>query len=240
MTCGNNAFASAYGPSINDPLGFVAYSINNDTQIFTDSFTDINIGIMSILLASASDIRRRILTDAGVDIEVVVSGLDEGNIFRAHKDLAPGALARMLAREKARIVSEKYPGRIAIGADQILRHGNDLLQKPVGMLGIRERLELLRGDVHTLHCAVAIACNRGVPFEHDETVLLVMRKFSDAVLEEYIAHGGDSLAQSVGAYRLEDRGIALFERIEGNYHAALGLPILPLLEALRTLEAISK
>ena len=218
----------------------MAYSIDNDTQIFTDSFTDISIGTMSILLASASDIRRRILADAGVDVEVIVSGLDEENIFRAREDLAPGALARTLAREKARIVSEKHAGRITIGADQILRHRNNLLQKPVGMLGVRERLELLRGDVHTLHCAVAIACNGGIPFEHDETVLLVMRKFSDAALEEYIAHGGDSLAQSVGAYRLEDRGLALFERIEGNYHAALGLPILPLLEALRTLEAVDK
>lgn len=240
MTCGNNAFISTYGPCTNALGGFVAYSIDNDTQIFTDSFTDISIGTMSILLASASDIRRRILADAGVDVEVIVSGLDEENIFRAREDLAPGALARTLAREKARIVSEKHAGRITIGADQILRHRNNLLQKPVGMLGVRERLELLRGDVHTLHCAVAIACNGGIPFEHDETVLLVMRKFSDAALEEYIAHGGDSLAQSVGAYRLEDRGLALFERIEGNYHAALGLPILPLLEALRTLEAVDK
>lgn len=195
---------------------------------------------MSILLASASDIRHRILKDAGVDAEVIVSGLDEEDIFRTRSDLAPGALARMLAREKARIVSEKHPGRITIGADQILRHKNRLLQKPVGETGVRERLGLLRGDVHTLHCAVAIARDGEIPFEHDETVLLVMRKFSDAVLEEYLAHGGDSLAQSVGAYRLEDRGIALFERIEGSFHAALGLPILPLLEALRTLGAIDK
>ncbi|MCY4031933.1 MAG: Maf family protein [Hyphomicrobiales bacterium] len=218
----------------------MAYSINNDTQRLTDSFTDITTVAMSILLASASDIRHRILKDAGVDVEVITSGLDEDDIFRNHSNLAPGALARMLAREKARIVSEKHPGRIIIGADQILRHKNCLLQKPVGETGVLARLGLLRGDVHTLHCAVAIACDGEIPFEHDETVLLVMRKFSDAVLEEYIAHGGDSLAQSVGAYRLEDRGIALFERIEGNFHAALGLPILPLLEALRTLGAIDK
>ena len=195
---------------------------------------------MSILLASTSDIRHRILKDAGVNVEVVASGLDEDDIFRACPDFAPGALARKLAREKARIVSEKHSGRITIGADQILRHKNLLLQKPVDEAGVRERLGLLRGDVHTLHCAVAIALNGEIPFEHDETVLLVMRKFSDAVLEEYISHGGDSLVESVGAYRLEDRGIALFERIEGNYHAALGLPLLPLLEALLTLGAISK
>lgn len=240
MTCGNNTFVSSYMFFINGLWVFVAYSINNDTQVFTDSLTDVSIGIMSILLASASDIRRRILTDSGVDVEVIVSGLDEESIFRTRRCLAPGALARMLAREKARIVSEKYPERIIIGADQILRYGNNLLQKPVGMSGVRERLELLRGDAHTLHCAVAIAYNGGIPFEHDETVLLVMRKFSDVALEEYIAHGGNSLAQSVGAYRLEDKGLALFERIEGSYHAALGLPILPLLEALRTLGAMNK
>ena len=240
MICVNIAFVSMHNPSVNELYTFVAYSINSDTQRFTDSLTDINIGTMSILLASVSDIRRRILEDAGVDVEVVVSGLDEESIFRSREDLAPGSLARTLAREKARIVSEKHPGRITIGADQILRHRNNLLQKPVGMLGVRERLELLRGDVHTLHCAVAIARDGSIPFEHDETVLLVMRKISNVALEEYIAYGGEALARSVGAYRLEDRGLALFERIEGNYHAALGLPLLPLLEALRTLGAINK
>ena len=195
---------------------------------------------MSILLASSSDIRYQILKNAGVDVEVLASGLDEDGIFQTYSDLAPGALARMLAREKARIVSEKYLGRIIIGADQILRHKNCLLQKPISETDVHKRLDLLRGDVHTLHCAVVIARNSEILFEHDENVLLVMRKFSDAVLKEYIAHSGDSLAQSVGAYRLEDRGIALFERIEGDFHAALGLPILPLLEALRTLGAINK
>lgn len=212
-----------------------------ETQEFTDSFTDMNTIGMPILLASSSDIRRRILEDIGVSTEVVKSGLNEDNIFCSQGNLAPGVLARKLAQEKARIVSEKYRGRITIGADQILQHKNYLLQKPENnIVAIRERLKLLRGNAHTLHCAVIISQDGNTLFEHDETVLLVMRKFSDAALEEYLGHGGIALAQSVGAYRLEERGLSLFEHIEGNFHAALGLPVLPLLEALRTLGAVSK
>ena len=194
-----------------------------------------------LILASGSSIRRRILEQAGVAFDCIVPGLDESVILeQSRNEKSIGALARHLAREKALLVSKQEKGRIVLGADQILRHHDDLLQKPEGLAGVRERLLRLRGDVHMLHSGSALVRDGEILWEHDEACIMIMRKFSDDVLEAYLSHGGEELAESVGGYRLEDQGISLFERIEGDYFAALGLPLLPLLIALRALGVAQK
>ena len=194
-----------------------------------------------LILASGSAIRRRILEQAGVDFECVVSGVDESSILsQSWGEKSVGVVARHLAREKALRVSSQAPGRIVLGADQILRHHDELLQKPEDIAAVRERLLRLRGDVHVLHSAASLVRDGDILWEHDEACIMVMRKFSDDALEAYLSHGGEALAESVGGYRLEDQGISLFERIEGDYFAALGLPLLPLLIALRALGVAPK
>lgn len=191
----------------------------------------------SLILASGSPIRRDLLEGAGVGFEVVPSGVDEGRVLESAGEMDFGERALLLAREKAKAVSGAHPGRLVLGADQILRFEDEQLHKPESMEQARARLLRLRGQAHLLHGAAALARDKEILWEHEESVLLVMRKFSEEWLDEYLAAEGEALLSSVGAYRLEGRGIALFERVEGDYFSALGLPLLPLLRALRALGA---
>lgn len=189
-----------------------------------------------LILASSSLIRQQILGKVGVEFEVIPSGLDEDAILQKERCLKSfDELAMSLAREKCLKVSKAFPGRVVLGADQILRHKQELLRKPENMEMVQKRLERLRNSAHVLYSAVAICREGRILWEHCESCLLIMRNFSDDVLHEYLSSGGRNLLKSVGAYRLEDSGICLFEHIEGDYFAALGLPLLPLLVALRNL-----
>ena len=92
---------------------------------------------------------------------------------------------------------------------------------------------MLRGQTHELHCAVALTRDGKVIFEQKETARLTMRLFNDEFLEAYLDLAGDAVTRSVGAYQVEKTGVHLFEKIEGDYFAILGLPLLSLLRALR-------
>ena len=195
-----------------------------------------------LILASASPIRKRILEAAGVPFDAAASGLDEkAALQQAGAGVeTPLDKARLLARQKSLVASRQAPGRLVLGADQLLSHDGVLLHKPADMPAARQRLQRLRGQAHRLHSAAALHRDGELLWEHGESCLLVMRKFTDDFLDDYLAAGGKALLASVGAYRLEAEGISLFERIEGDYFAALGLPLLPLLAALRALGAAPK
>ncbi len=186
-----------------------------------------------LVLASKSASRRALLQGAGIPIEVLATDIDERGI-EAKADVAdPGAVAALLAREKALAVSVQQPGRLVIGADQTLALGQRRFAKPADRAAAREQLKVLRGQSHTLHSAVAIVRDGKPVFEHCAVARLVMRAFSDGFLESYLDAAGDAVTASVGAYQVEGLGVHLFERIEGDHSTILGLPLLPLLAALR-------
>jgi septum formation protein len=188
-----------------------------------------------LVLASQSAVRRQVLTNAGLCFEVEAADVDETAIKQ--KLTATGAeageIAAALAAEKARTISGRRSGDLVIGADQILACGADLFDKPEGIAGARQHLQRLRGQTHQLHSAVCLARAGEVLWQHLEVPRLTMRDFSDAELEAYLAHSGDGILSSVGAYRLEDIGVQLFADIAGDYFSILGLPLLPLLAVLR-------
>jgi septum formation protein len=186
-----------------------------------------------LVLASKSEVRRATLAAAGVPLEVCPADIDERAVEADAGTRDPGAIAALLAGEKACAVAKKMPGRLVLGADQTLALGQRLFTKPADVSAAREQLKMMRGQSHELHAAITLARDGAVVFEHCEVARLTMRAFSDEFLDAYIDAAGVALTASVGAYQVERSGIHLFERIEGDHFTILGMPILPLLDFLR-------
>jgi septum formation protein len=195
---------------------------------------------VKIVLASKSASRAAILARAGVAFDTADSGLDEAPL-KAELQAAganPLEIARRLAEAKATTVSAMRPADLVIGADSTIDLAGALIDKAASMAEARRRLASLRGRDHTLHAAVAAARAGAAIWRCVDSPKLTMRAFSDGFLDGYLARGGEALLSSVGCYFLEDEGAQLFEAIDGDYFAILGLPLLPLLAFLRTEGAI--
>ena len=191
-----------------------------------------------IVLASRSPVRLRLLRDAGIDVEAVPSIIDERAVEDAlGGELGPTDLAEMLAETKAQEVSGRRPGDVVVGADQVLSLDGDVLHKPDDMDGVRRRLLLLSGRTHTLHSAFVVMRDGAALARHAETAAMTMRDITPREVGQTLALDEDAMG-TVGAYRIEGPGIRLFERIEGDHFAVLGLPMLPLLAALRAAGAL--
>lgn len=187
-----------------------------------------------VILASRSAARSALLRGAGVPFATADSGVDE-TILKTEilsRGGSPAEVAAALAREKALAVSRTRPG-LVIGADQTLDFEGRLHDKPASLAEAAARLRAMRGRPHALHAAVAAARDGLVIWETLSTAELVMRAFSEAFLEAYLASEGEEVLSSVGAYRLEGPGVQLFSEIRGDYFTILGLPLTGLLELLR-------
>jgi septum formation protein len=188
-----------------------------------------------LILASGSAIRAEILRRAGVAFTVETSAVDEAEIksaFRAEQRPAVDC-AIALAEAKASRVSRRHAGALVIGADQILVCDGVWYDKPADRAAARDQLLALRGKRHELISAVCVMRDGERLWHVVERPALMVRKFSDGFLEDYLDTAGDAILASVGAYELEGRGVQLFERIDGDFFAILGLPLLPLLAFLR-------
>jgi septum formation protein len=187
-----------------------------------------------VILASRSAARSALLRGAGVSFEAADSGVDEAALKTAilAGGAGPAEVASALAREKALAVSRRGPG-LVIGADQTLDFEGRLHDKPLSLADAADRLRAMRGRAHRLHAAVAAARDGVVIWEALSSAELIMRSFSDAFLEAYLAGEGEEALSSVGAYRLEGPGVQLFSEIRGDYFTILGLPLTGLLELLR-------
>jgi septum formation protein len=186
-----------------------------------------------LVLASKSAIRHALLRDAGVPVEVQPADIDERTIEQRSPARDAGELAALLAREKARTIAARLPGRLVLGADQTLALGERRFSKPGDRAAARAQLKALRGRTHELHTAVALVRESTIVFEHREVARLTMRAFSDSFLESYLDAVGAAVTASVGGYQLERIGIQLFERVEGEHFVILGLPLVALLQYLR-------
>lgn len=190
---------------------------------------------MVIILASASSARQAILKNAGLTAESLPANIDERAAEQPLLQSGAGAndIAQALAMIKASHVSQQRPADLVIGADQTLEIEGERLTKPADMAAARRQLLKLSGKPHRLHSALACCRGGAVIWQHMETVTLTMRPLTPQEIGRYLAKVGETALASVGAYQIEGPGIQLFERIDGDYFAILGLPLLPLLTFLR-------
>jgi len=190
---------------------------------------------MRLILASQSAARRHMLSAAGVAFECVSPAIDEEAVKAGlrREGMSPRALAGRLAEAKALGTPAKAEA-LVIGADQILEcDDGSTLDKPGSRAQALAQLRLLSGKRHFLHSAAAIAEGGEIVWRGAETAALTVRALSAGFLETYLDAEYEAVRDSVGAYHVEGRGVALFAGIEGSHFAILGLPLLPLLGYLR-------
>jgi septum formation protein len=196
------------------------------------------LGDKPLILASQSGSRQALLKGAGIPFVAIPADIDERGVQAGSGLKHPGAVAALLAKSKALHVASKEGGRVVVGADQTLALKDRMFSKPAGRAQAADQLRALAGGTHELHSAIAIASDDKVLFEHVAVARLTMRKLSDEAIETYLDAAGAAVTTSVGAYQLEGVGVHLFERIEGDHFTILGLPLLPLLDALRKLSLV--
>ena len=188
---------------------------------------------MSLVLASGSAVRARLLRDAGLVFAVRPGAVDEAAVKQEYRAAGKSASDLALALAEAKASADCRAGETVIGADSVLVCGDDWFDKPADRAAARLHLQAMRGRAHQMVSAVAVARNGAVAWRHVETVTLVMRQLDDAFIDDYLARAGDAVLSSVGAYQIEALGVTLFERVDGDYFSVLGLPLLPLLGFLR-------
>ncbi len=191
--------------------------------------------VTMLILASQSTTRKALLQQAGLSFSSDPADIDERSLETAV--IAAGGdgrdVALRLAETKAATVAAPHPGAFVIGADQTLSLGTELLHKPADREAAAAQLDHLRGKTHRLHAAVALVRDDVLLWSGVESAELTLRDFTAEERDDVLAREGEMALSSVGGYRLEGPSIRLFETVTGDYFTILGLPLLPLLAALR-------
>jgi septum formation protein len=192
---------------------------------------------MRLILASQSSARRAILEAADIIFEAMAPMVDEESAKATLRrdGITPRNLADALAELKALKLSRRFPADLVLGCDQTLSlDDGTMFDKPESAIALKQQITALSGKIHNLWSAAVLAQGGTAIWRHIERCKMTVRPLSDAFIDEYIAAEGDALFGCVGGYRIEGRGVQLFSHIEGSHFGILGLPLLPLLDILRT------
>lgn len=186
-----------------------------------------------IVLASNSATRKAMLAGAGVAFEARGAMVDERAIEAELAGAPPGEVALALARAKALAVPAR--GTLVLGGDSLVVAGGRRFDKPADRAEAAEHLRFFSGRAMMLHSAAALARDGEIMWQHGALATLHVRDLSDDFIAAYLDAEWPEVGQSVGVFRIEAMGVQLFERIDGDYFTILGMPLLPVLGALRQL-----
>ena len=187
---------------------------------------------MELVLASTSPIRGTLLANAGVAYAAKAPGVDEAAIKAGFAD-DDAALTLALGEAKARAVSQRHPQALVIGSDSLISVDGRRFDKPAGRETAAEHLRSFSGKVMELTSSAVLVEGGRTVWSHASRARLKVRRLSEAFIQDYLDADWPEVSYCVGVFRLEGPGVQLFDQIEGDHFTILGLPLLPLLGALR-------
>ena len=193
-----------------------------------------------MILASQSASRQAMLAAAGVAFTAIPAHLDERALEAAMAGSPPGAVAAALARAKAQAVSLEYPGELVLGSDSLVEVAGRRFDKPASRAEAGAHLRFFSGKVMHLHSAAALARGGAQLWQCDVMAELHVLEISDIFIENYLASEWPAVSGCVGVFRIEGRGVQLFNKIEGDHFTVLGMPLLRVLGALRDLGELTR
>jgi len=173
------------------------------------------------------------LTAAGVEFLAVPAQIDERALEAEMVGAAPDKVALALARAKALAVSRNHPDQWVLGSDSLVEVSARRFDKPRSRAEAAEHLGFFSGKTMQLHSAAALARNGFTYWDHAEVAQLQVRHLSEAFIAAYLDAEWPAVAGCVGVFRIEGPGVQLFESITGSHFTVLGMPLLPVLGALR-------
>jgi len=192
-----------------------------------------------IVLASQSASRKAMLDAAGVAFEAIPADVDERAIEAALKGRPAADVALALAEAKACAVSRSIPDRMVLGSDSLVEVDGRRFNKPASREDAAEHLRFFSGRSLKLHSAAALARDGGIVWRHGAIAVLTVRELTSSFIEGYLAREWPAVAGCVGVFRIEGPGVQLFDHIEGDHFTVLGMPLLPVLAALRHAQELS-
>ena len=207
----------------------------------TKKKTPLNKSQKTLVLASASKSRRNMLKNAGIFCVFEAANIDEAQVKQRMigEGADPGMISEQLATDKALAISSNHPGKVILGADQLLVCEGKIFDKARDRHQARDHLRFFRGKTHVLYTSYALIQDQKILLRETVRPRLTMRDFSEEFLSDYLEKSGDRILASVGCYLMEDLGPQLFSDIKGDYFAILGLPLINLLENLRKLNILT-
>ena len=198
--------------------------------------------IKSIILASGSKVRKKILEENNIKCEIIPSNIDEDSIKESFikEKATPEIISKNLAELKANKVSEKKNGKLVLGADSIIDLNGEIVSKPSNREEALIILQKLNGKKHHLISSACISKNGTMIWNHTDKASLTMKQMKDEELKSYLAKIKDKALYAYNVYQIEGEGRSLFSKIEGDEDTIMGLPAKQIKEYLNTVKKIWK